>query len=475
MAKIFEALFRLWPQWLAALIVSLLSISIGIALGWTSPYLAQLTGENPPFRVTDEEGSWIASLLPLGRVLGAVIGSLTLEYVGSKMSVLLTGLPMILSWICIICATSPIWLYVSRIFSGISTGMITSCYPLYVGEISAPSIRGALVSLIINGFPIGTLIGNIMGPSMPMMYFGIISLIITLCYMAIFPFLPQSPYYYVQRNDTKRAEQAIRWYYRKPDVRSELETVEQFVKSTHAMTIRERLEQLQEPKNRRSFIMIILLFMFMQLSGLNTITFYMEIIVRKAMVTSITPSTVVIIISAICIIVGWAGAFAIDRCGRRILLAISSFSVMVSMILLGLHFFLLDYDYDPGNLEWLVILSLVLFALITFGFTPVPSTILSEIFPSNLKSVAGFVGSISSAIFAFVASRTYQPLIDLTSEKYVFWIYAVIIMISLIYSLTMVPETKGKTLQEIQDMLATRNATENLQQEIRVETENTRT
>lgn len=126
---------------------------------------------------------------------------------------------------------------------------------------------------------------------------------------------------------------------------------------------------------------------------------------------------------------------------------------MVGMFLLGLHFFLLDYGYDPGDIEWLVFLSLSMYTLMCFGLTPVPSTILSEIFPSDLKSIAGCVGSIASALFAFVASRTYQPLVDLISEKYVFWIYATIIMISLIYSLTMVPETKGKTLQVIDHIL----------------------
>lgn len=99
-------------------LVALSTINIGLANGWTSPYLAQLTDENALFRVTDEEASWIASLLPLGRLLGAIIGPLILEYVGSKMSILSTGLPMIVSWICIIFATSPTWLYVSRILSG---------------------------------------------------------------------------------------------------------------------------------------------------------------------------------------------------------------------------------------------------------------------------------------------------------------------------------------------------------------------
>ncbi|XP_025987206.1 facilitated trehalose transporter Tret1 [Solenopsis invicta] len=471
MAKIFEAVLQLWPQWCATLLVCLLNISIGLASGWTSPYLAQLTGENPPFRVTFEEGSWIASLLHLGRLLGAVIGSLLLEYIGSKMSVLLTGVPMIFSWICIICANSPIWLYVARIFSGMSMGMVFSCYPIYIGEISAPSIRGALVCVIINGLLIGILFASIMGPNMSMMYFGIISLIVTLCYIAIFPFLPQTPYYYVRHNDIKRAEQAIQWYYRKPDVKSEIEAVEHFVKSTSAKSIKERLEQIKKPENRHSLIMIILLYMFMQLSGLNTILFYMEIIARKAMVTLITPSTLVIIISAINIIVGWMGVVAIDRCGRRILLAISSFGVITGMILLGLYFFLMDYDYDPSNLEWLIILSFLMLTTMMFGLTLVPSAMLSELFPSDLKSIAGFVGSISSAIFAFVASKTYQSLVDIITEKYVFWIYAVIMLISLIYSLIVVPETKGKTLQEIQDMMiAGRSQQSRITQQSRVET-----
>lgn len=117
------------------------------------------------------------------------------------------------------------------------------------------------------------------------------------------------------------------------------------------------------------------------------------------------------------------------------------------MLLLGLHFLLLSHDYDPGDLEWLLILSLLIFMSLCFGLVPVPCTMLSELFPSNLKSVAGFVASITSAIFAFISTKSYQPLIDIVGEQYVFWMYAVIIMICLLYSLTLVPETKGKTLQ----------------------------
>lgn len=83
-------------------------------------------------------------------------------------------------------------------------GMTIGSYPFYVSEISTPTIRGVLGAWIIHGVAIGTVFGNIMGPRMSMMYFGIISLVLTLCFMGIFLFSPQTPYYYVERNDTKR-------------------------------------------------------------------------------------------------------------------------------------------------------------------------------------------------------------------------------------------------------------------------------
>lgn len=129
------------------------------------------------------------------------------------------------------------------------------------------------------------------------------------------------------------------------------------------------------------------------------------------------------------------------------MLAISSAGVMIGMLLLALHFWLLDYDYNPTDFEWLVILSLLLFALMCVGVVPVPSMMLGELFPSDLKSIAGFVASTTSAIFAFIATKTYQPIVDIIGEKYIFLIYAVLMLASLIYSVAKVPETKGKTLQ----------------------------
>jgi SP family facilitated glucose transporter-like MFS transporter 8 len=83
-------------------------------------------------------------------------------------------------------------------------GMLFTCYPLFIGEISEPTIRGGLVGLIVNGIPLGTLLGNVMGANLVMFSYGIISLTLTLIYVGCFPFLPPSPYYYIKRHDIER-------------------------------------------------------------------------------------------------------------------------------------------------------------------------------------------------------------------------------------------------------------------------------
>lgn len=103
------------------IIVTLLSISVGLKIGWTSPYLAQLTKEDSPLRITDDEATWIVSLLPFGRLFGAMVGYLAMEYYGSKRSLLISGIPIMISWICIILADSAVWLYVSRLCAGKSS------------------------------------------------------------------------------------------------------------------------------------------------------------------------------------------------------------------------------------------------------------------------------------------------------------------------------------------------------------------
>lgn len=139
------------------------------------------------------------------------------------------------------------------------------------------------------------MIGNAMGSQLPMAWFGAISSIVNLCYIVFLLFLPRSPYFYVHRNDLDEAKKTIQWYRRKLNVAEELEIIQTFVQSSKATTFVDKLKKMTERKNRNMLVLVLMLFIIMQLSGLHSVVFYMEIIVTKAKVTAMRPPDVVVL------------------------------------------------------------------------------------------------------------------------------------------------------------------------------------
>lgn len=148
--------------------------------------------------------------------------------------------------------------------------------------------------------------------------------------------------------------------------------------------------------------------------------------------------------------------FIIDRLGRRFLMCISCVMGAIALSCLGLHFQLLDLGYDPANFQLLPLLSLMFFTIALFGgIRQVPSTVLGEIFSPSIKYMATCFSGISAGLFAFISASTYQPLLDTFGQQYVIWMYALFLLTAIPFTLIFLPETKGKSLQQIQDDMKT--------------------
>ena len=427
--------------------------------GWSSPYLAKFASPDSELPATDSEASWIAAIIGIGRLFGALLGVLSVDKCGSKASVLYSGIPTAIGWLLLLTANSVTWVYVSRVLSGIGMGMYYSTFPLYIGEISYPSIRGALVGLITQGLPVGNVLGNILGAYTPMWIFSCASLVPNLLFISLFYLKPESPHYLVMRGRIDQAKSSLEWYNRGVDVTEELEAIKKFNSFKQSVTYMDKLREIAMPINRKAIMMVNIIYILVQLSGLWTMSFYMEIILKNAGVTAIAPSNVVIIVGVLGIVAGWITTYTNDACGRRIMLTLSSFGVTVAFLALGIDYQLLDLGFDSAEpfLQWLPVASIIMFQMsLAIGIMPVPSTLISEMFPPNIKSIATCLINMTSAGFAFLTSKTYQPMVDLLGEKYVFWFYSVLMLFLTIYSIVILPETKGKSLQEIQQMLKKR-------------------
>jgi len=167
---------------------------------------------------------------------------------------------------------------------------------------------------------------------------------------------------------------------------------------------------------------------FVQTSSFSTINTYAEIIVISTKV-SITPSIVVMALCLATVIAGSVVILLVDRFGRKNLLILSSVGVTISFIALGLHFYLLSLNFDPEKLTWLPITSLLSFNLfVSCGLTTVPSTLLGEMFPANLKNLASLCIFSINALLSFIFVKSYQPFVNLAGETTVFWSYGFFVL-----------------------------------------------
>ncbi|KOC69476.1 Facilitated trehalose transporter Tret1 [Habropoda laboriosa] len=441
----------IWPQLLATGTLSLAVIGSGLANGWASPYLAQLTSTeaNVPLRLTDTEASWVASLLNLGRLAGALLSALCQEYIGRKKVLLLGGVPLAASWVFSICATSVMWLYTSRFCSGIGSGMIWSALSLYLSEIANPKIRGSLISMNVNASSFGLFLGNSIGPYLSMEMFGYVSLVPNILFIILFSLIPESPYHYLLHGDIDKAEESLKWFRREADVKAEMRDLQEFVDGAET-NIFIKFKEFLIPKNLKKALVVVGVYVFSYLSGYSALTSYAEIILTKSEIT-VRPSLVVMILGFSTIIAGLSATLLVDKLGRRCFLIMSGIGTSLSLALLGLHFHLLSLEFDPATLTWLPIVALLTFNLsMSSGLQPIPSTLLGEMFTANIKNMASLCVSSSNAVLSFVSAKTYQPYLDLVGDKFVYWSYSICVLFSVPYVYFLIPETAGKSLLEIQ-------------------------
>jgi MFS family permease len=214
------------------------------------------------------------------------------------------------------------------------------------------------------------------------------------------------------------------------------------------------LEHLKVKATRKAFLIILTQFFFFQFTGINAVLFYTTTIFIEAGI-NIEPGIASIMVVSSQIIGTSFSAVLVDRFGRKILMGISTILMAFSHIAIGTYFWLKSSGSSVDHLTWLPIVSLSVFEIaFGCGIGPVSYVLLGELFNSSAKKVIAPIGKAFNLFLAFVVGLTFPILVFHIGGSATFFMFAGFSFLALLFTIFVIPETKGKSLNEIQEMLS---------------------
>lgn len=397
------------------------------------------------------QGLIVSSVL-VGAVIGALgSGRITDKY-GRKAVILSTAIIFFIGSIASAFAPSPIMLMFFRVLIGIAIGIASYTVPLYISEISPDNIRGALVSLNQLAITVGILASYFVDQYFAgfahnwryMFFVGIVPATVLGIGMM---FLPDTPRWLVSKGHDDKAARVLKKLDSQKDSEETILNIKQSMQSEGSNSIKE----IFEPWIRPALIVGIGLMFFQQFTGINTVIYYAPTIFQiagfKSAASAIAASVSVGFINVLMTIVA---IIFIDKLGRKKLLSIGLIGMAVSLGVLAFVFH--SPNISGAFVKWSVVGSLLVYvSSFAISLGPIAWLIISEIYPIKIRGLAMSLATVSNWAFNMVVALSFLPMIDFLGESYTFLSFAAICLLGWVFCFKYVPETKGKSLEEIEN------------------------
>ncbi|XP_037933161.1 facilitated trehalose transporter Tret1 [Teleopsis dalmanni] len=448
---------RKLPQYIAALAAAGGALAAGTLLGWTNPAQNDVIAGKYGFDVSEDQFSLVGSFVTLGAACVCIPIGILINMIGRKLTMLLLVLPFTLGWCLLIWAQNVSMLYAARFILGVSGGAFCVTAPMYTGEIAEKDIRGTLGSFFQLMITAGILLVYGLGAGLNLFWLSVACGLIPLIFGAIFFFMPETPTYLVGKNKEEQAIKSIQWlrgsnYDYNTEI-EELKAVDAKIKEESISV----MSALLRPTTLKALFISLGLMFFQQLCGINAVIFYSTDIFRDAQ-TGIDEQLSTILVGVMQVIATFVSVIVVDKLGRRILLLASGSVMSISTIAMGVYFYMQQKDVESvSSLGWLPVCSLCAFIIMfSIGYGPVPWLMMGELFATDIKGVAGSLAGTTNWVLAFIVTKFFVNLKQAMGNGETFWLFAGITVVGIFFVFFFVPETKGKSLQEIQDILAGR-------------------
>ncbi len=417
------------------------------------------------FSFSAAQEGWFVSSALVGCIAGVAFSGELSDRFGRKKLLVLSALLFFFSALGCTLMSSSFLIISARIIGGMGIGVASIIVPLYISEIAPPAIRGRLVTCYQLAITIGILCAYLTNagllnfsfshqkmPADGLLNFiyigevwrGMFSILLlpSLLFLIGLSLVPESPRWLIQKNRNEEAITILTKIIKDPlQASNDVADIHENLKSEKGT-----YKELLEPGMRKALLIGLILPFLSQFSGINAIIYYGPTILHNAGITMSNSLLSQIIFGVAIVLFTFIAIWKVDKLGRRMLYLVGTTGATISLFLTGLCFYL---GYTSSY--WLVVFVLLFLASFAFSIGPLKFVVASEIFPNKIRGRAMAL----SIMVMWIADTIVGQLTPISLKELgtagTFWVFSFFCLAGFFVILKMLPETKGKSLEQIED------------------------
>ncbi|EDV20428.1 uncharacterized protein TRIADDRAFT_38377 [Trichoplax adhaerens] len=437
--------------YMAALIACLGAVSFGYSLEYASPSLPELQEPSAgKLQLNRSQSAWFTSLIAIGGLIGAPVAGFLIDFIGRQSTLIVISLPFVAGWLLIIYAEAVVSLLIGRLICGLGVGMASLVVPIYIAEISTAESRGMLGSMNQLSVTIGFLLGAVLALGINWNYLALVGMVLPILMALGIMFMPETPRYLLAKGKRPMAIKQLKWLRGShADINTELYDIENNLDNGQKM----HFSEFKNPVLFKPLLISIGLMIFQQFSGINAVLFFCTYIFKEAGFGD--PKLVNLIATSVQVGATLISVMLVDRLGRRVLLITPAVIMAISCTTFGVYYYI--QPKTTTNLNWLAMLSLFVYLVaFSMGWGAIPWLMMSELFPARARGIASGIATLINWTAAFTITYSFIYMRKSMKDYGTFWFFAAWNLLAAIFVFFCVPETKGKTLEEIERLFVDR-------------------
>ncbi len=423
------------------------------------------------FVLTDSQVESLTALGLIGAVVGALFTGTITDILGRKKVILASAFIFATGAVWTGFAPTVIQLMISRFYLGLAIGVSSFAVPLYISEISPTKIRGTLVSMFQLLITVGILAAYLSDNAIadnnnlecwrPMLWVGVAPALVL--FIGMF-FLPETPRWLMSKGREEESRQVLGRIEDPEFIEGSIAAMKSDINIDKSQA---GLKEIFKPWLRNALIIAAGIMFFQQFVGINTVIYYSpKIFLAAGFEGAEAAIAASVIVGAVNVLFTIISLFVIDRLGRRKLYFIGLSGIAIALVGMGLGFML------PGAGKWFLVISMLVYiAFFAISLGPLGWLIITEVFPTRVRGLGASIGSLSNWGFNTLVVWTFYKMASAIGNAKavvvpegndlsdvcpscvgsVFWIFAAVALIGIVWGYFYIPETKGVSLEKIEE------------------------